>query len=92
MKAAGIITMFTLANGEMGRAVSSAGNSDTSQDVMAANQNIVNQLAGNITARALNIQPTITIKSGTKINVMLNKTLSMPPMEAYKVTERYARY
>jgi type IV secretory pathway VirB10-like protein len=87
LKAAGIITMFTLANGEMSRAAGASVNSD----VAAANQNIVNQLAGNITARALNIQPTITVKSGEKINVMLNKAVYLPPVEGYKPAERYRR-
>jgi type IV secretory pathway VirB10-like protein len=88
LKAAGIITMFTLANGEMTRA---AGGAMANTDVAAANQNIVNQLAGNITARALNIQPTITVKSGEKINVMLNKAVYLPPVEGHKPTERYRR-
>jgi type IV secretory pathway VirB10-like protein len=88
LKAAGIITMFTLANGEMSRA---AGAAAANADIYAANQNIVNQLAGNITARALNIQPTITVKSGEKINVMLNKAVYLPPVEGYKPTERYRR-
>jgi type IV secretory pathway VirB10-like protein len=88
LKAAGIITMFTLANGEMTRA---AGGAAANTDVAAANQNIVNQLAGNITARALNIQPTITVKSGEKINVMLNKAVYLPPVEGYKPVERYRR-
>ena len=87
LKAAGIITMFTLANGEMTRAAATAANTD----VAAANQNIVNQLAGNITSRALNIQPTITVKSGEKINVMLNKAVYLPPVEGYKPVERYRR-
>jgi type IV secretory pathway VirB10-like protein len=87
LKAAGIITMFTLANGEMTRAAGASVNSD----VAAANQNVVNQLSGNITARALNIQPTITVKSGEKINVMLNKAVYLPPVDGYKPTERYRR-
>jgi type IV secretory pathway VirB10-like protein len=58
--------------------------------VAAANQKIVNQLAGNITARALNIRPTITVNSGEKINVMLNKAVYLPPVEGYKPVERYS--
>jgi type IV secretion system protein VirB10 len=88
LKAAGIITMFTMANAEVSRAMEA----DTAnQDVIAANQAIISQLAGDVMSRALNIQPTITIKSGTKINVMLNKAVYFPPVESYKPVERYTR-
>ena len=39
----------------------------------------------------MNIQPTLTVASGTLINVMLNKTLYLPPLDDYRVTQKYAR-
>jgi len=47
------------------------------------------QLSGNIINRALNIQPTITVDSGTPINIMLNKNVYLPPVEDYPVKNKY---
>ena len=41
--------------------------------------------------RAMNVQPTIKIKAGTKINIVVNQNLSLPPVENIEVTQPYHR-
>lgn len=89
-KAAGIISAFTTLNGEF--AATLAGTTNTSlQNLITANQGVMNQMGANIIERTLNIQPTLIVKSGTKINIMLNKNIRFPPMEEYPVKSVYKR-
>jgi type IV secretory pathway VirB10-like protein len=37
----------------------------------------------------MNIQPTLTIENGEKVNVMLNQTVYLPPAENIEVTQKY---
>ncbi len=90
VKAAGIISAFTIVNGEFAQAVAGTTNQSL-QNLMTANQGVVNQLGANIIDRTLNIQPTLTVKSGTKINIMLNKNIQLPPLEDYPVKKAYKR-
>jgi type IV secretory pathway VirB10-like protein len=39
----------------------------------------------------MNIQPTLTVDNGTVINIMLNQTISLPPVAPYPVTQRYVK-
>ena len=87
VKAAGIIAMFTLANAKLTEVAGVKLSEDTAQ----ANAQLTAQLGNNIISRALDIQPTITVDSGTKINIMLNKPVYLPPVDDYPVTERYVR-
>jgi type IV secretory pathway VirB10-like protein len=87
LKAAGIIAMFTLANAK----VTEVAGVKLSEDAAQANAQLTAQLGGNIINRALDIQPTITVDSGEKINIMINKPIYLPPVADYPVTERYTR-
>jgi type IV secretion system protein VirB10 len=90
VKAAGIISAFTLVNGEFAATMAATKN-ETAQNLIAANQNVVNQLGAKIIDRTMNIQPTLTVKSGTKINIMLNKNIQLPPVESPPVKTAYKR-
>ena len=87
VKAAGIIAMYTLANAELTKVAGAQLSEETAQ----ANAQLTAQLGNNIISRALDIQPTITVSSGEKINIMLNKPVYLPPVDDYPVTERYVR-
>jgi type IV secretory pathway VirB10-like protein len=87
LKAAGIIAMFTLANSKL----TEIAGVKLSEDAAQANAQLTAQLGSNIISRALDIQPTITVDSGEKINVMLNKPVYLPPVDDYPVTEKYTR-
>jgi type IV secretion system protein VirB10 len=61
------------------------------QNVLANSQNVMNTLGGKIIDRTMDIQPTITIKSGTVINIVANNNLVLPPIEPYPVQHPYHR-
>jgi len=90
VKAMGIISAYTLVNGEFAATMATTQN-ETAQNLIAANQNVINQLGAKIIDRTMNIQPTLTVKSGTKINIMLNKNIRFPPISSPPVTSVYKR-
>jgi len=89
LKAAGIITLFSIANSKMTETSAAYATEETASNIAASNSEVVNQLGGNIISRALNIQPTLTVDNGTLINIMLNKTLYLPSVGGNTVTQRY---
>jgi Type IV secretory pathway, VirB10 components len=90
VKAAGIISAFTILNGEFAASMAGTTN-DSLKGILAANQGVVNQMSEHIIERTLDVQPTLRVKSGTKINIMLNKNIRLPPIEDYPVTSAYKR-
>jgi type IV secretion system protein VirB10 len=90
LKAAGIIALFSVANSKMTEEAAKYSSSETAAAVAQANSQFVNQLGGNIVSRAMNIQPTLTVDSGTLINIMLNKTIYLPPLADYPVSQKYS--
>jgi type IV secretion system protein VirB10 len=90
VKAAGIISAFTLLNGEIAYSGAAVTNPSL-QNLIATNQGVVNQLSAGIINRALDIQPTLRVKNGTQINVMVNKNIRLPPLEDYKTAGIYRR-
>jgi type IV secretion system protein VirB10 len=82
LKAAGIITMFSLANASMTEAAAKYTDNASASAVANSNSQIVNQMGGNMASRAMNIQPTLTVENGTLINIMLNQTLYLPPVDS----------
>jgi type IV secretion system protein VirB10 len=91
LKAMGIISAFTVANGELDNQMQSMGTSSYTDQVVSENRNVINQLAGKLIDRALDIQPTITVKQGTEINVLTNVTIEIPPLEPYPAVKKYQR-
>jgi len=89
LKAAGIITMFSVANAKMTDAAAKYSSPDQAGNIAAANSAFVNQIGGNLVNRAMNIQPTLTVENGTPVNIMLNKTLYLPPVPPYPPTQKY---
>jgi type IV secretion system protein VirB10 len=89
LKAAGIVTMFSLANASMTAAAARYSSDASASAVANSNSELVNQLGGGMAGRAMNIQPTLTVENGTLVNIMLNKTLYLPPVELRPVTQKY---
>jgi len=89
LKAAGIITLFSIANAKMTETAAAHATESTSANIAESNSALVNQLGGNLASRAMNIQPTLTVDNGTQINIMLNKTVYLPPVPNYPATQRY---
>jgi len=89
LKAAGIIALFSIANAKMTEAAAQYTSDEAAANVAASSAQVTGQLGENIISRAMNIQPRLTVDNGTVINIMLNKTLYLPPVSNYPVTQRY---
>jgi type IV secretion system protein TrbI len=88
LKAAGIITLFSLANASMTDTAAKYAQDASASAVANANNQMVNQLGGNMVSRAMNIQPTLTVKNGTLVNIMCNQTLYLPPVGGFPFVRR----
>jgi type IV secretion system protein VirB10 len=89
LKAAGIITLFSVANARMTESAAQHATEESASNIAEANAELVNKLGGSLADRAMNIQPTLTVDNGTLINVMLNKTLYLPPIERVPAGQKY---
>ncbi|GBU28244.1 hypothetical protein R84B8_01802 [Treponema sp. R8-4-B8] len=89
LKAAGIITLFSIADAKMADAAAKYASDETAGAVAASNSAFVNQVGGGIVGRAMNIQPTLTLDNGAIVNVMLNRTLYLPPAPPYRPSKKY---
>lgn len=89
-KALGLIAMFSLIDTKMDNTIDTAGN-QYAQNVMAETYSEVQKLNNKIIDRALDIQPTIKIKGGTKVNLITNVTIDLPPAETIPVEGKYER-
>jgi len=88
LKAAGIITLFSLANARMTETAAKYAQDASASAVANANSQVVNQLGGNMASRAMNIQPTLTVDNGTLVNIMCNQTLYLPPVGNFPFLKR----
>lgn len=91
LKAIGLMSVFSIVNSEF---QNSMGNTDNEyvQNLLANSQSVTMELGDKLIDRAMNVQPTIKIKSGTKINIVVNQNLTIPPCEDIPVTQQYRRY
>jgi type IV secretory pathway VirB10-like protein len=90
LKAAGIITLFSYANAKMTDSAAKYANEDSAANLAASNANFVGELGSTLAGRATNIQPTLTVENGSLINIMLNKTLYLPPTAGYPAAKKYS--
>lgn len=90
LKAAGISCLFTFLNSNI-YAYSNAQTSATRQQMISDSQEIGNKLADRILDRALDIQPTVTVKSRTPVSVDVDKILTLVPVENDIPVKRYVR-
>lgn len=90
LKAIGLMSVFSIVNSEF---QSSMGKTDNEyvQNILANSQEVTVELADKLIDRAMNVQPTIKIKAGTKINIVANQNLTLPPCEDIPVTQAYKR-
>jgi type IV secretion system protein TrbI len=89
VKAAGIVSLFSVINSRMVEEVANYGSSEMASGVITSNAEFIKDIGGNLISRALNIQPTLTVDSGEKINVILNKNIYLPPFKNFEVKQRY---
>jgi len=89
VKAAGIVTLFSVANARMTETAAKHATEASAANIAEANSSLVNQLGGNLVSRAMDIQPTLTVDNGTPVNIMLNSTLYLPPVPGYDATQKF---
>jgi type IV secretion system protein VirB10 len=90
VKAAGIISMFSVANSKMAEETAKYGGDSMAAGVTQGNAEFMRQVGGNIVSRAMNVQPTLTVDSGEQINIMTNKTIYLPPLDDYPAVKKYS--
>jgi type IV secretion system protein VirB10 len=88
LKALALLSAFNILNVEFSTNAAHTENQYV-QNIMANSQEIANTLGSKLIDRALDVQPTITIKAGTKINIVVNTNLTLPPLPPYDVTMPY---
>lgn len=90
LKAAGIISMFTMLNSEI--AYQTRNNkSQQVKELIDVNQSLVNQLGDRLMSRALDIQPTVRVANGKAVSVAVNKALVLRPFKAFEAERKYVR-
>ncbi len=91
LKAIGLMSVFSIANSEFQNSMGNT-NNEYVQNLLANSQSITAELGDKLIDRAMNVQPTIKIKAGTKINIVVNQNLTIPPCEDILVTQQYRKY
>lgn len=87
-KALGVIAMFSILNTKIEILPTT---NQYSQNAISDVYSEIQKMEANIINRSLDIQPTITVGQFTPVNLITNKTLELPPMEVYKVKQKYVR-
>jgi type IV secretion system protein VirB10 len=90
LKAIALMSVFNVISSEFENTAGSTDNQYV-QNVLANSQSVATTLGSKLIDRALDVQPTITIKAGLAINIVANTTLTLPPLEPYGVTQPYHR-
>lgn len=88
LKAIALMSAVNIVNSELQATAASSAN-EYVQNVMANSQEVATTLGSKLIDRAMDVQPTITIRAGTNINIIANTMLELPPLEPWKVTESY---
>jgi type IV secretion system protein VirB10 len=90
LKAAGIVTLFTMLNSEI--AYQTAGQTNQQlRELMDINQGIVGSIGNRLMERAMNIQPTVRVANGTSVSVSVNTPLTLRAFPAIQAEEKYIR-
>ena len=91
VKAFGLIAAYSILDTKAMNLIDSQGNM-YAQNALTDVYSETKKLNNKIVDRALDIQPTIRIASGTEVNLITNVTIDLPPLERYEVDEKYLRY
>lgn len=91
VKAFGLIAMYSILDTKASNLIDTQNNM-YAQNAISDVYSETKKLNNKIVDRALDIQPTNKIKSGTEINLITNVTIDLPPLEPYEVEEKYVRH
>lgn len=90
LKALGLMSAFNIISSEFQNSYSNTDNQYV-QNILANSMEVTNTLGSKLIDRAMDVQPTITIKAGKQINIVANTNLVLPALEPYEVTQQYHR-
>lgn len=91
LRAIGLMSVLSIADSEYKNQMNNT-SSDILKSLLNNSKEVTEPLGEKIVDRAINIQPTIVIRAGTKLNIVANQTLTLPPYEQIPVTEKYRKY
>ncbi len=91
VKAFGLIAMYSILDTKAMNLIDTQHNA-YAQNAISDVYSETKKLNNKIVDRALDIQPTIRIPSGTEVNLITNVTIDLPPLEPYEVENKYLRY
>lgn len=90
VKAILLMSTFSIINGEF-QAAQKNTNNQYVQNIAANSQEMVNKLGEKLIDRAMDVQPTIVIKAGTEVNVVVNQNLTLPEYKKPEITQKYMK-
>lgn len=90
VKAILLMSTFSIINGEF-QASQKNTNNQYVQNIAANSQEMVNKLGEKLIDRAMDVQPTIVIKAGTEVNVVVNQNLTLPEYKKPEITQKYMK-
>ena len=88
-KGIGLMALFSIIDGQLQYSIKTADNqgvSDIANSVTAG----IDQVGTQFTSNAMNIQPTIIVKQGAKVQVFVNSDIIMPPANQKTVPKKYS--
>lgn len=90
LKALGLIACFSLIDTKLNNTIANSSNMYT-QNILSDTYSEIKKLDNKIIDKALDVQPTIKIPNGSKVNLITNISMELPPLEPYSVTKKYVR-
>jgi type IV secretion system protein VirB10 len=90
LKALALMSVFNIISSEFENSAADTDNQYV-QNILADSRSVTATLGSKLIDRAMDVQPTITIKAGVKINIVAHTTLALPPLPPYDVTMPYQR-
>lgn len=92
MKGLLLVSAIAVADSDISKAGKALKSNEYADKIMERIQSPYEKITNKIIDKALDIKPTITVKSGISINILTNTNLLLPPVEIPEVTEKYRRY
>ena len=89
-KALGLIAMFSILETKVDNTTAKTNNAYT-QNMLADTYNEARKLNNKIIERALDIQPTLYKFNGSRVNLITNITMDIPPIEPFPAEAHYVR-
>ena len=89
-KALGLIAIFSLIDTKINNTLANSNNNYV-QNMIAETYNETRKLNNKILERALDIQPTLYKLNGSKVNLITNITMDIPPIEPFSAEQKYVR-